>query len=209
MTEDKRQAIPIDEWKLNNEPISRRRFFKRITVGESKHSLLDTASHTVAFKALALFPINYAAGKMGVKEGNQAVLNSVLGEAFCEKPLETTIDVTITGPLFEEATTRYLPSVIVGEFAKIKWGTGIVSSLVFAVMNNYVGKKTEGEITHFPFKNDILPLTPFVSGLWFWKMLRERGPLHALVSHMTINTIGSAVSLFNCYVNSPPENTNP
>lgn len=98
----------------------------------------------------------------------------------------------VVSSFFEEALCRALPNFIVrGQPKESLWEIGIPVSAFFALCHNVKKDENTGKRV---FATDKIPLYQFVNGLFFWKMMRERGFPHAVAAHATINSVALSVA---------------
>jgi len=95
-------------------------------------------------------------------------------------------------PIFEEALFRGLPSLLISDHPKEDlWEIGIPISAIFALAHNI---KRDDVTKNITFSTERIPIYQFVSGLFYWKMMRERGFLHAVAAHGTSNIIPLSIA---------------
>lgn len=94
----------------------------------------------------------------------------------------------ITGAAIE--LVRWVPNWIFGRGSGDKWGAGIPVSIVSAMLVNskyvpyeYGGKKPEY------FSGGKMPIFPFVDGLLYWKVLRDKGLPYSALAHSWKNIV--------------------
>lgn len=89
--------------------------------------------------------------------------------------ISTMLEAAVFAPLIEEFIFRGLPSALADDIThnpnSMHWKTGIISSLIFAVLHDF------GRI----------PLTQFIGGLFFWQLQRTKGFAHNALAHGTHN----------------------
>lgn len=124
---------------------------------------------TVAFESL------------GVKTGN----------SFADKKLGTDINWKTFGiavglmPLREEGIFRVIPSILLSRFRDTLWPVGVIDAAIFAGSHNI--QIDENGKDYLATKR--VPLQQFALGMFFWKLARERGYLHAILAHVTNNFV--------------------
>lgn len=139
-------------------------------------SLMDTAKETVVFTAAKL--TTYLTLKsLGVPITPMS--NSVKYKLL-NKPVQAFAEGVVLAPPLEEALFRFLPSWILSHWTKdTSWGVGVPVSLAFAYTHNF----QDIEPNKYTFLKDKLPISHFMAGLYFWKLMRERGFSHATTAH--------------------------
>lgn len=89
--------------------------------------------------------------------------------------VSTMLSAAVFAPLIEEFIFRAMPSAIADGISSkhnsMQWKTGVISSLIFAILHDF------GRI----------PLTQFIGGLFFWQLQRTKGFAHNVVAHGTHN----------------------
>ncbi len=160
---------------------------------EKEATLTDTIKESTLLNAGNIFA-RHALLKLGIPIGNANSVEQNHGpDAFDKlKPYQKALGYAGAfgcfggfGPLFEEFQFRLIPSFILSKIAGngTHWEVGVPVSTAFALYHN-VAKDEYGD-TKFHKK---IPLPQFTAGLYFWKAMRERGFLHAVTSHATMNT---------------------
>lgn len=99
----------------------------------------------------------------------------------------------ILPPIGEETLARLAPSMIVdhiGASSQAPW-VGILSSLLFAFSHNFVGND---EMTGDPILSTKIPISQFIVGVLLWRLMREKGFSHALMSHTLYNVESLAIA---------------
>lgn len=99
----------------------------------------------------------------------------------------------ILPPIGEETLARLAPSMIVdhiGASSQAPW-VGILSSLLFAFSHNFVGND---EMTGDPILSTKIPISQFIVGVFLWRLMREKGFSHALMSHTLYNVESLAIA---------------
>jgi len=127
-----------------------------------------------------------------IKTGNLSLSNKDVEEMLEKAPLESYIRTVIIGPLIEEWVFRLIPSTLIAD-QKLKrkdtvWELGVPLSALFAWMHNIEDIK-EGGKTTFKLHLDSVPLNQFMSGLFFWYLMRQKGFNHAALAHMFNNML--------------------
>lgn len=173
------------------EIIGRRKFLKRLIglsgSGEDT-SLLDTAklASTATLITSATTPV---AGRLqdttGVGIGNRGDFEKY---EFTRKENMVSRFLMYSGiaPIIEEGLFRFLPSILFPKRLGTLWKVGIPTSAGFAASHNY---NEDEETKQWKLYTDTIPIYQFGFGILFWKLMRERGYLHALVGHSVVNTI--------------------
>lgn len=148
------------------------------------YSLIDSAK-----QGIYLFGAQAALGAVAkvthLPIGGNPGFNKNVIRGLIENPIYALYTVGIEGPAIEESIFRLLPSVIfTGQKRDSSWPVGILSSLVFASAHNL-------NYREFPKKLGIrtnnIPFPQFLSGLFLWKIMQERGYVHAATTHSTLN----------------------
>ena len=195
----------MDEGKTSQErKVNRRGFLKRLVglSGEGEDaSLLDTVklSTALALTMASTFPL---AAKLqesiGVNIGNGGATPEIT-QWLQENPGVDFALGSVVAPAWEETVFRILPSAALSA-TKLgtAWRVGIPSSVAFATAHGFsIDNPSTDELNRLPqMKIASLPLYQFGSGLFLWKLVRDRGWLHTIVSHSTINTTLLLAQLF-------------
>lgn len=145
---------------------------------EKKKTYFDTFKETNVLLAAEFFT-SFILEKFGIKSGISG--SEEIGKFIRENSLPTIIgEMGIFVPVLEEIIFRLSPSALLSFFGQkgSQWKFGIPISAIFAACH---GLKT-------PEGNVKIPLPQLASGLYLWKLIRERGFLHASLSHSTVNT---------------------
>lgn len=123
--------------------------------------------------------------------GNAAMDQEKLRKTL-DKPLYKTILIKgVSVPILEEAFFRGLPNLIIkGQPKKDLWQIGVPVSAIYALCHNLITDENTGNPV---FATNKIPLYQFINGLFFWKMMRERGFPHAVAAHVTINSIALTI----------------
>lgn len=172
--------------------ITRREFLKRLIglsgVGE-KATLLDTArlSFWSFTAAIATVP-----AVLVIEEKTDLLIGNRGSDR--EREIEQTRDPafniiksSLLHPLGEEAFFRKLPSALIPKNLGNFWKVGIPGSLVFAAAHNIATDSDGMRQMHY----DTLPVYQFAFGALYWKLMRERGYMHAVLAHSIVNTLAS------------------
>lgn len=159
-------------------------------------SLSDTATQTLLY-TLSEFVSAPIVRALRIPIGNSGISEKVLRE-FMEKPLyKLLLDVGVETPLLEEAIFRALPQLLVkNKTREDLWNVGIPTSVLFALVHNMKHDEEGNEIV---FATDRIPLYQFISGLFLWKLMRERGLPHSILAHGVNNS--AALSVARLYYN--------
>lgn len=149
------------------------------TVQQSSASHLETFIESVLMiiaKKIAMHVCNQFGIITDVKSPRE---HNKLLQKIREAPIETYIASGVFIPLVEELQFRLAPSLIVRDSAS---GTivGVSSAVLFAY--NHVDEKYFG-ITQ------VLPISQFMGGLFYWYLIRERGFDHSVLAHATNNVV--------------------
>ncbi|MDP3998844.1 MAG: hypothetical protein Q8P89_04495 [bacterium] len=103
-----------------------------------------------------------------------------------EKPVRALEESIIAAPI-EEAIFRLAPNLLLNDSSHSgRWETGILASLVFAYVHNFQDNEKPGK---YRFIRDKFPLSHFLMGGYFWKIIRERDFNHAVTAHVTANAL--------------------
>lgn len=149
------------------------------TVQQSSTSHLETFIESVLMiiaKKIAMHVCNQFGIITDVKSPRE---HNKLLQKIREAPVETYIASGVFIPLVEELQFRLAPSLIVRDSSS---GTivGVSSAALFAY--NHVDEKYFG-ITQ------VLPISQFMGGLFYWYLIRERGFDHSVLAHATNNVV--------------------
>ncbi len=152
---------------------------------EEKTTHFDTTKESIVLNT-AWTGVRMLTDKLHIPFGN-AQFEEHKKEAFFDKSAKTLLfEGAIVAPTLEESFFRYVPSKIldalgIGETA---WSVGVPVSTAFALLHNLT---LDPESKKFGFSKRI-PAGQFLFGMYFWKMMRERGFSHALLAHSVMNT---------------------
>lgn len=96
----------------------------------------------------------------------------------------------IVAPIIEEVLFRAIPSAVINKIypkgvGKSMWSVGIPISYLFARAHR--GEALDGG-------RDFIPVSQFVSGCFFWYLMRNRGFMHNLTAHAAHNALVEAIS---------------
>jgi len=165
-----------------------------------KTSLAETGLEQLFMTAATNFG-EYILDKIGLPIGGSAQNAAMIKETI-RKPGGPFMAI-VPGPIIEELLNRALPGFIASEILGLKkgslWEIGIPTSLFFALGHN-LEKDFFGKV-HLNLER--IPLMHFISGMYFWFLMRNRGIEHAMLAHIENNAIGVAyMKLFQD--NSPP-----
>ncbi len=152
---------------------------------ESEDTYVDTMFDSGAL-LIAEIAMTEIFDKLNIPIGNAGLTNAQI-EKLLQAPIEKIL-IQYAGlhSAFEEALFRGLPQTALNQL-KVRgniWKVGIPTSVLFALMHNIKREKLAKE---YHFSTDFIPLPQFVGGLFYWKMMRERGFPHAIVAHGTQN----------------------
>lgn len=108
-----------------------------------------------------------------------------------QKIFEMVVDGVIIAPYIEEGLFRFFPSeVLVGRKGinsrKRRWDVGIPVALLFALSHNIKRDYIQNKLEVLSFEKQI-PLPQFISGIFYWYMMREKGFSHAVFAHRSTN----------------------
>lgn len=153
----------VDPWRLK---LTRRELFNSVAVGSS-----------LAFFDIALI--------VGLDKYDVPVGSSTNVVEDLPNPLALFALGSIIAPAAEEAMFRALPSEIFAKIsADMRWGVGAGSALAFALSHNLKGNM----IYPTGISTERIPATQFISGLFYWKLVRDGGYANAFVAHSAHNT---------------------
>ncbi len=180
-----------------DEEISRRAFLRRM-VGlsdqEGGPSLLNTVglSTVVALGLVATAPLavkveESSSLKIGSSEQNRRDLKRLR-----EDPIQFYLATSLLAPIIEEIPLRILPSLLLPGSMGTMWKVGIPLSGIFAEIH---ALERDEETRQVGLDPNTIPIYQFGLGLFFWKLVRERGYLHALVAHSIFNTVQTTIFL--------------
>lgn len=182
------------------EVISRRSFLRHLAGIEGqdgRYSFADTArlSFAVFTPLIASQPIlSEQGGKVGVNIGNKGMQE---GERIHDRyPFHEELLVrTLLIPPLEEGVCRGIPNLILMALKARgpQWKVGLPVSILFAAYHNVY---TDEQGKHL-FSTDTLPLNQLIGGAFVWKMMRDRGWMHAVVAHSVYNVIDVIGSYFS------------
>lgn len=131
--------------------------------------------------------------KMGIKVGN-AYIEKLVEDAkqdAAPPQLDNSTVATVllaagvVQPIREELIFRGLPQLFLRKRPGNQWKVGIPSALAFAFSHNLIKDRTTGR---YSLTLNRIPLPQFASGLYYWKIMRERGFIHAPVAHVSMNS---------------------
>lgn len=151
---------------------------------EERATHFDTAKESIVLNT-AWTGVRIVTDKLRIPFGN-AYFEEQKKKAFFDKSVKSLLfESAIAAPVLEEGFFRYVPSRIldalgIGETA---WGVGVTTSTIFALVHNFTPSP---ESKKFGFSKRI-PAGQFLFGMYFWKMMRERGFSHAVLSHIVMN----------------------
>jgi len=94
--------------------------------------------------------------------------------------------------LIEEAVFRLIPSEYlagrVGKGSREKrWDIGIPMSAIFALGHNIQRKNSSDILPRFTSFKEFVPFSHFMSGVFYWYLIREKGYNHAFLAHAAHN----------------------
>ncbi|MCL5784086.1 MAG: CPBP family intramembrane metalloprotease [Patescibacteria group bacterium] len=98
---------------------------------------------------------------------------------------------TVGAPVSEEWIFRGVPNLLLRRFNGTLWKVGVPIAALFSSVHNLKHDKASGQIE---LESNALPAYQFLSGLFLWKIVRERGYLHAVAAHSTINTLAVSIN---------------
>lgn len=180
---------------ISNTQISELQFYGSPTtstqpIHEENRSLFDTFRDTSLLMTSEFIsaPILSA---LKIPVGN-ALLDGETMDKIMKMPyLKMTLLFGGVSPVLEETLFRALPNFLFWECSKNdNWQLGLPVSILFALYHNITTDKLNGRLT---IAKNKIPLYQFINGLFFWKMIRERGFPHAVAAHGTINTIALSI----------------
>ena len=127
-----------------------------------------------------------------------------LTRLLTEERWKTILAMVVVNPLFEEASFRLFPSLVIGKKGK-RWEVGVPISVIFALAHNLQKDKVSGGIK---FNKEFVPLPQFLAGIYYWYLIRERGFSHAFLAHAFNNGFATAVMLATLLLkNYPPRDS--
>lgn len=180
----------------NDHPLNRiisRRAFLRKMIGLSEEeggpSLLNTIATSGAI-SLGLAATTPLAVKIEESSeltiGNSQQARRMGAKLKDEEPVQLLLIGALIAPVFEEGLFRILPGVFLPKSWGTAWRIGIPSSAIFAEVH---ALEIEEQSNKIKLATNTIPVYQFGLGLYLWKLVRERGPLHALVAHSVINAV--------------------
>lgn len=134
--------------------------------------------------------------KLGIPLGNAAITeDSLHQEHEARNPYASLLKDDVLKPILEEAAYRLIPSILLTGGLDVsqkspgtRWDVGIPMTAVFALVHN-AHHDEEGK---FAFAKNV-PIDQFVSGLFYWYLMRERGFSHAAAAHVLNNSSATAI----------------
>ncbi len=160
-------------------------------------SLLDTVKLSAAYTLVLTATAPAAIGlkdSTGINIGNAGTTPEAM-QWGKENPVPFFLLGALAAPIYEEGIFRIMPSL----FSPRDWGTawrvGIPSSIAFAEIHGLAVENLDTEGINKQVKQASIPVYQFLSGMFLWKLARDRGYLHAIVAHSVINTILFTVNL--------------
>lgn len=191
------QILDVPEVQLNQRSMSASEFEPQSQTqinddqSDEEPSLIDTAKEAVVFTTAKLFT-RQTLKSIGVPITPTSDRNKDL---VLTKPIQAFAEAVVIGPPIEEALFRFLPSWIISRWTNdTAWGAGVPISLAFAYIHNL----QEVEPNKFRFLKDKLPISHFMAGLYFWKVMREKGFSHAATAHGVGNFVAMmTMRIFN------------
>jgi membrane protease YdiL (CAAX protease family) len=135
--------------------------------------LLNLASLT--FQVALIFALKM----IGVNAGHAGITE--VTKRFKKEPIKCAWSVLVMAPFMEEAAFRMLPSVHLDQFTPdVCWSLGAAIAAVFAVCH---GLRRGGKWE--------LPVPQFVSGLFYWWVMRTHGIVPAIALHAMTNSLAT------------------
>lgn len=147
-------------------------------------SLIETGKETVLLLIAesATFPIF---NKLGIPIGNAGADKTFL-KKVASMPSDKLVTSIARVVIIEEAAFRLLPNLFLPNNSKDDaWGIGLLSSLLFAGSHNL----ERNEKKQWSISIKALPFYQFVNGLYFWKVIRERGFPYSVFAHLFLDSI--------------------
>ena len=190
---NKEQAISFSTL---NKRMNRRAFFKAAKdsiVGDVR-SLPGTAIESLIFTTFLNAPLTVLTDTLG---SASFMNNASPSEEMVCKAVQAPggiMDLTITGPIEEEVASRFLPGTLIAK----NWRVGILSSIGFAYMHQVKGVRYENGSIQAGIDTLYPSIPHFASGLYFWKVFKDRGLLHSIVAHAANNTLAVTAALLTC-----------
>ena len=149
---------------------------------------------------------------LNIKTGNQSLTNKEVEEMLKKAPIESYVRTVIVGPLMEEWIFRLIPSAFADRNTRRKdsfWELGIPVTAIFALIHNIEDIKV-GDKTTLKLHLDSIPLNQFMSGLFFWHLMRQKGFNHAVLAHMFNNNASYMLAkFFNTHLSQNTEEAIP
>ncbi len=168
--------------------------------GNKENSYLDTAIEQSLMR-VATRVTGEIFKRMKIQQGNQSLNPKLVLAYLRDYPISGVLEAGILGPAVEEAIFRALPSVIIDRFVDTKdnrsrWEVGIPTSVLFALYHNF----KKGESGEWEFIKSVT-MSQFMSGLFYWYLMREKGYSHTLLAHSMNNAIPFSIGalLFKIY----------
>jgi membrane protease YdiL (CAAX protease family) len=118
---------------------------------------------------------------LGIPNGNAIIKNQLdsYAQNYVENPVAAVLKTVCFAPVFEEFLFRLLPSMQAGPKDKA-WSVGITAGVLFAYAHNLVPKSLEvdGPQINLPLVDrkillGSIPITQFISGIYYWHLMRE------------------------------------
>lgn len=103
-------------------------------------------------------------------------------------PVRSLVDTAILSPVIEELLFRGALPLVIGK----SWTAGVLSNLGFAYLHNY---NTEQK-----FEAKRIPTYQFLSGIYYWYLMKHRGLDHAILGHVTGNSFGAQYYIIEDYL---------
>ena len=101
-------------------------------------------------------------------------------------------------PTLEEYVYRKVPDTLINDQSdSYRWDLGLITSTLFAAIHNIA---VDGDSGKIKFIKESMPIPQFVAGLFLWKMQRERGYRHGVVSHIVYNTNSIPVAMITGFL---------
>ena len=138
---------------------------------------------------------------LGIPNGNAIIKNQLdlYAQNYVDNPVAAVLKTVCVAPVFEEFLCRLLPSMHAGPKDKA-WSVGITAGVLFAYAHNLVPKSLEvdGPQINLPLVDrkillGSIPVTQFISGIYYWHLMREFRFEAPVFAHAMSNAWPSAI----------------
>lgn len=147
---------------------------------QNRHPIIHTLCETVVVLGVVLGLV-WISELVGVNIGNAGM--EAAFAVLIKTPIISAVIIVIIAPVIEELVFRspayFLRKVSTGWY----WGIGALISALFAMAHGMA----------------IIPLPQFISGLFFWYLVRKRGLKHSIIAHASNNAIACAIIAYFLY----------